>query len=145
MGQRGKLARIVGIRWPYIRSGTPVANGWFAVDLMGRAQECSIVRVLPYFCFRLLPRLVPTNSASMFPIRFTVRALCVLTIASTLAFAQTNRSSQDLPRTHTPRPTSADITVEDVRTRTYIIADDSMEGRDTGKRGGLRSARYIAA
>jgi hypothetical protein len=42
------------------------------------------------------------------------------------------------------KPTSADITVEDVRTRTYIIADDSMEGRDTGKRGGLRSARYIA-
>jgi len=41
-------------------------------------------------------------------------------------------------------PTSADITAKDVRTRTYIIADDSMEGRDTGKRGGLRSARYIA-
>ena len=42
------------------------------------------------------------------------------------------------------KPTSAAITVEDVRTRTYIIADDSMEGRDTGKRGGLRSAQYIA-
>jgi len=41
-------------------------------------------------------------------------------------------------------PTSADITAQDVRIRTYIIADDSMEGRDTGKRGGLRSARYIA-
>lgn len=54
-------------------------------------------------------------------------------------------SSQDLPRTHAPRPTTADITVEDVRTRTYIIADDSMEGRDTGRRGGERSARYIAS
>src|SRR5678815_5944104 len=42
------------------------------------------------------------------------------------------------------RPTSADITVQDVRARTYIIADDSMEGRDTGRRGGLRSAQYIA-
>ena len=41
-------------------------------------------------------------------------------------------------------PTSPDITALDVRTRTYIIAGDSMEGRDTGKRGGLRSARYIA-
>ena len=30
-------------------------------------------------------------------------------------------------------------------TRTYIIADDSMEGRDTGRRGGLRSATYIAS
>ena len=42
------------------------------------------------------------------------------------------------------KPTSAEITAHDVRTRTYIIADDSMEGRDTGKRGGLRSAQYIA-
>jgi peptidase M28-like protein len=42
------------------------------------------------------------------------------------------------------KPTSADITAQDMRTRTYIIADDSMEGRDTGRRGGLRSARYIA-
>jgi len=30
-------------------------------------------------------------------------------------------------------------------TRTYIIADDSMEGRDTGRRGGVRSANYIAS
>jgi len=42
------------------------------------------------------------------------------------------------------RTTSAEITAQDVRARTYIIADDSMEGRDTGKRGGLRSAQYIA-
>jgi hypothetical protein len=48
------------------------------------------------------------------------------------------------PRTHTPEPTTADISVRDVMTRTYIIADDSMEGRDTGRRGGLRSATYIA-
>src|SRR5437899_12558337 len=41
-------------------------------------------------------------------------------------------------------PTTPDITVRDLRTRTYIIADDSMEGRDTGRRGGLRSATYIA-
>jgi len=58
--------------------------------------------------------------------------------ATVFALAQT-------PRTHAPRPTSADITADDVRTRTYIIADDSMEGRDTGRRGGERSARYIRA
>jgi hypothetical protein len=29
-------------------------------------------------------------------------------------------------------------------TRTYIIADDSMQGRETGRRGGLRSATYLA-
>lgn len=60
---------------------------------------------------------------------------------STTAAAQ---SSKDLPRKHTPEPTGPDITVRDVMTRTYIIADDSMEGRETGRRGGLRSATYIA-
>ncbi len=45
---------------------------------------------------------------------------------------------------HKPQPTSAAITVEDLKTREYIIADDSMEGRDTGTRGGLRGATYIA-
>src|SRR3954471_15120509 len=48
------------------------------------------------------------------------------------------------PMKHAARPTTAAITVEDVMTREYIIADDSMEGRDTGRRGGLKSANYIA-
>lgn len=48
------------------------------------------------------------------------------------------------PRTHAPLPTTAAITVQDVMTREYIIADDSMEGRDTGRRGGVKSATYIA-
>jgi hypothetical protein len=49
------------------------------------------------------------------------------------------------PKKLAPRPTSPAITVADVMTREYIIADDSMEGRDTGRRGGVRSANYIAA
>jgi len=65
-------------------------------------------------------------------IRSVAHALVVILCAATPSFAQTSR------------PTSSDIIVADVRKRTYIIADDSMEGRDTGKRGGLRSARYIA-
>src|SRR5262245_52524704 len=68
------------------------------------------------------------------------RLFMLFAAASTTAAAQ---SSKDLPRKHTPEPTTADITVRDVMTRTYIIADDSMEGRDTGRRGGLRSATYI--
>jgi Peptidase family M28 len=50
-----------------------------------------------------------------------------------------------LPRTHKPEPTSAAIDVRDLMTREYIIADDSMEGRDTGRRGGVKSTNYIAA
>src|SRR6476619_3517726 len=71
----------------------------------------------------------------------TLRLLMLVAAASTTAAAQ---SSKELPRKHTPEPTTAEITVRDVMTRTYIIADDSMEGRDTGRRGGLRSATYIA-
>jgi hypothetical protein len=67
-----------------------------------------------------------------------------LAAASLFASAASAQMAREVPRTHPPRPTSGDITVEDVRTREYIIADDSMEGRDTGKRGGLRSAQYIA-
>jgi hypothetical protein len=70
-------------------------------------------------------------------------AVALTLIAAGLSPASTSLA-QDAARTHAPRPTTADITVEDVRTRTYIIADDSMEGRDTGRRGGVRSARYIA-
>jgi len=73
-------------------------------------------------------------------LQLAARALAATVCLSTAALAQ----SRELPRTHAPRPTTADITVEDVKTRTYIIADDSMEGRDTGRRGGRRSAQYIA-
>src|SRR6476660_6993807 len=72
----------------------------------------------------------------------TFRLLVLVAAAWTTAAAQT---AKDLPRKHTPEPTTADITVRDVMTRTYVIADDSMEGRDTGRRGGLRSATYIAS
>ena len=71
----------------------------------------------------------------------SVRAAAMTALLASTVVAQPSRG---VPRTHPPRPTTTDITVEDVRTRTYIIADDSMEGRDTGRRGGVRSARYIA-
>ena len=49
------------------------------------------------------------------------------------------------PRTHTPQPTSAAITANDLKTRLYIYAADSMEGRETGTRGHVRATNYIAA
>lgn len=83
----------------------------------------------------------PPASALMSLAHTTVRALSAAAMVSSPALSQAPR---DPVRSQPPRPTTADITVEDVRTRTYIIADDSMEGRETGRRGGLRSARYIA-
>ena len=41
--------------------------------------------------------------------------------------------------------TSADITEADLRHRLFLIADDSMMGRETGSEGDYRTAEYIAA
>src|SRR5947209_5743694 len=49
------------------------------------------------------------------------------------------------PRTRAPQPTVAAITANDLRTRLYIYAADSMEGRETGTRGHIRATDYIAA
>ncbi len=50
-----------------------------------------------------------------------------------------------LPRTHTPEPTQADITAADLKTRLYIFADDSMQGREAGTVGNVKGTDYIAA
>ena len=49
-----------------------------------------------------------------------------------------------LPRTHTPRPTTAAITPADLMTRLYIFADDSMQGREAGTLGSFKATAYIA-
>jgi hypothetical protein len=52
--------------------------------------------------------------------------------------AQASRRAS-LPATH------AAITVEDLRARLSIVADDSMEGREAGRRGEARTAAYLAS
>ena len=68
--------------------------------------------------------------------RLQLGALCL--IPSLL----TAQSSEALK--HAPHSTTAAITAEDLRTRLYIFADDSMMGRETGTRGHLISTDYIA-
>ena len=48
------------------------------------------------------------------------------------------------PRTWKPRPTVADITANDLRTRLYQFADDSMLGRRIGEPGNAKGTAYIA-
>jgi len=50
-----------------------------------------------------------------------------------------------LPRTHTPQPTKPAISAEDLKTRLYIFADDSMQGREVGTIGNVKGTDYIAA
>ena len=49
------------------------------------------------------------------------------------------------PRYWTPRPTVTAITANDLRTRLYQIADDSMQGRRIGEPGNYMATAYIAA
>ncbi len=48
------------------------------------------------------------------------------------------------PRTWAPRPTVAEITANDLRTRLYQFADDSMLGRRIGEPGNHKATAYIA-
>ncbi|HET7234510.1 MAG TPA: M28 family peptidase [Longimicrobium sp.] len=69
------------------------------------------------------------------------------TLAATLALAGVaiGAAAQELPRTHTPRPTTAAITPADLMTRLYILADDSMMGRESGTIGNVKGTNYVAA
>lgn len=49
------------------------------------------------------------------------------------------------PRTWTPRPTVSEITANDLRTRLYGFADDSMSGRRIGELGNYKGTAYIAS
>jgi hypothetical protein len=48
------------------------------------------------------------------------------------------------PATLAPRATASEITAEDLQTRLYIFADDSMMGRQTGREGNMKGTAYIA-
>ena len=48
------------------------------------------------------------------------------------------------PRRWAPRPTAAAITPNDLRTRLYGFADDSMQGRRIGEAGNTKGTEYIA-
>ena len=48
------------------------------------------------------------------------------------------------PRTWAPRPTGPAITANDLRTRLYQIADDSMMGRRIGELGNYKATEYVA-
>jgi len=51
----------------------------------------------------------------------------------------------ELPRTHRPGSTAPAITRGDLMTRLYILADDSMQGREAGTPGNVKGTAYIAA
>ena len=60
------------------------------------------------------------------------------------ASASAGVNSSPLPLKHDPRPTSAAITSQDLMTRLYIFADDSLGGRDVGTEGHVKATDYLA-
>ena len=50
-----------------------------------------------------------------------------------------------LPLKYAAKPTHSEITAEDLMSRLYIYADDSMQGREAGQLGNFKATTYIAA
>ena len=75
-------------------------------------------------------------------------ALAIAAVLATHAVsAQTAADWQLLERarTHAPHPTSTAISEEDLKTRLFLFADDSMQGRLLGEPGNVKGTAYIAS
>ncbi len=69
-------------------------------------------------------------------------ALALAVVSPVLA--QAPRAGEG-PVRHSARPTTAAISRQDAMSRLYVLADDSMMGRDAGTRGNVMGTDYIAA
>ncbi|MFL5619157.1 MAG: M28 family peptidase [Gemmatimonadaceae bacterium] len=72
----------------------------------------------------------------------SVLLLGTLVIAPAAAAAQ---SARPLPLKRRAQPTTAAITENDLMSRLYVFADDSMMGRDAGTSGAMKGTAYVAA
>ena len=82
--------------------------------------------------------------------RFSLAATLVVCVSTSLSAQATPRKVKPVwpdegPRTWAPRPTTTAITANDLRTRLYQFADDSMMGRRIGELGNLKGTAYIAS
>ncbi len=90
------------------------------------------------------------------PARLAATAMALLTGAAVALPAQNRPNATKVarperpvwpdegPRTWAPRPTVSAITANDLRTRLYQFADDSMQGRRIGEKGNFKGTEYIA-
>lgn len=78
-------------------------------------------------------------------LRLALGLAAIVPAAAAHAQASPDWSLLERSRTNTPKPTSTAITVEDLKTRLFLFADDSMRGRMLGDRGNVMGTSYIAA
>jgi hypothetical protein len=79
------------------------------------------------------------NARSFAPLTIAVVAAACATAAPVMMNEFGN------PPRHAPVATTAAINAEDLKTRLYIFADDSMQGRQYGRLGNMKGTAYIAA
>ncbi|MGH7593569.1 MAG: M28 family peptidase, partial [Gemmatimonadales bacterium] len=79
------------------------------------------------------------------PGRIAALLLAYSAVVTTEAQAQIQLNQYGNPMKHAPRRTTAAITAEELRTRLYIFADDSMQGRQVGTVGNMKGTAYIAS
>lgn len=81
---------------------------------------------------------------------FIARTFLALAVSTGALSAQSRSATSRVvwpdegPATWAPRPTVSAITANDLRTRLYGIADDSMRGRRIGELGNFKTTDYIA-
>jgi hypothetical protein len=79
---------------------------------------------------------------------FRAVATCLLAtfVSAAPVLAQQVRPAwpEEGPSKWAPRPTATEITADDLRTRLYQFADDSMMGRRIGEAGNVKGTVYIA-
>lgn len=77
--------------------------------------------------------------------RIAVLLLAYSATAAAAGNAQDQVNQYGNPLKHPPKPTTAAITAEELRTRLYIFSDDSMQGRQVGTVGNMKGTAYIAS
>lgn len=79
------------------------------------------------------------------PRRAARAAVLALAAAPVLAVPARGQQAPELPLKHTAQPTTPAITPADLMSRLYVLADDSMQGRQAGAEGNRKATDYIAA
>ena len=72
-------------------------------------------------------------------------ALVIIPSALDAQAARASARAKELPLKRRPQPTTAAISENDLMTRVYLFADDSMQGREAGYPGAMKGTAYIAA
>jgi hypothetical protein len=72
-----------------------------------------------------------------------IAAAAVLVVAPLRA--QTGAAKPDLPLKMAAQPTTPAVTAQDLMSRLYVFADDSMQGREAGKAGHVKGTEYIVS